>query len=131
MTIKQPCAHLVVVGDKPIENRSKPWPSTLDLPCRIGIHAGKGDHAGCWDALRASEAVPSVDVVYGALIGFVTVMGFHHADKCEHFKPDRLCHPSALPGMWHYELVDPEPLDEPIPMRGALGLWRLPEGVAA
>ncbi len=34
-------------------------------------------------------------------------------------------------GVWHWTLADPEPLDEPVPMRGYQGLWTIPEEVVA
>ena len=43
------------------------------------------------------------------------------------------CSPWAdmTPGMWHIELANPIALPEPVPCRGRLGLWTLPEHVAA
>lgn len=39
------------------------------------------------------------------------------------------CDPWAVRGQFHWELDDVRPLPDPVPCRGALGLWRLPEDV--
>jgi hypothetical protein len=81
-------------------------------------------------ALLDAEATP-VDVLkthvsLGALVGSVLVTGCHHADDCATW--DRgYCSLWAMPDQWHWELAGPEPLDEPIPIKGRLGLWRLPD----
>jgi hypothetical protein len=33
----------------------------------------------------------------------------------------------AIEGEWHWQLVDPQPLDEPIPCKGQLWLWQPPD----
>lgn len=73
---------------------------------------------------------------YGALAGSVTVTGCHHADECfwdgpyldsEYPEASHGCSPWAEPNRYHWTLADPQPLDEPIPMRGRQGLWRITE----
>lgn len=117
-------------------------------PFRLGIHAASQvapfrGHQAAWNALPHPEAVTLERK--GALVGWVTVTRQHHADKCRHDQPGSFplhvgrtrettvypqayCSPWALPDCWHYALADPVPLDEPVPMRGQTGLWRLPEG---
>lgn len=218
LTVRQPFADLIVAGWKPVENRTRPVPSTLPQwgrctecggrsvrareswprrtghPCRAGgphrfapdgpfpfrlwIHAGK-----TWDRLpdghpamnahmnlptpltciacgwigRIGSGEPPVpdcadvdrdgihDLVdprnrlgrTGVLLGSVTVTGCHHARDCVRDDDPQADHPKTVlcsrwaePGVWHWTLDDPQPLAEPIPMRGALGLWRLPSDVA-
>ena len=63
------------------------------------------------------------------------VTGCHHSDDCMH--PTYLvppggstgCSPWAVRGQWHIELGDVRPLADPVPCRGRLGLWWLPEDV--
>lgn len=90
----------------------------------------------------------------GVLLGSVEVTGCHHADECgdhpgctcpmtgdppswhhddcaAHDDAVRwYCSPWAEPDSWHWTLRDPQPLAEPIPMRGRQRLWTLPEGAA-
>lgn len=153
LTLWQPWAEPVVDGIKPIENRPKPWPLTVPLPARIGIHAGqfhshtrfRREQDKLRDVLRAagySSEHPqywSWEVTFGALLGFVTVVSFHHADQCWEFDDRRLigpgpegfhCSAFGFPDQYHYVLEDAVRLAQPVRMRGWQGLWRLPADVA-
>jgi hypothetical protein len=63
------------------------------------------------------------------------VTGCHHSDDC--MLPASVlpacgrtgCSPWAARGRHHIELAGVRPLAEPVPCKGALGLWRLPEDV--
>jgi hypothetical protein len=144
LTVRQPWADLLVAGVKDVENRTKPFPSTVTVPARIGIHAGA--------AMPPNYGGP--DTRLGALLGFVWVSGCHHADDCYAVghRPDDAgcncgvgpdghygyhepgcglepyCSPWAEPDRWHWTVADPEPLDKPVPMKGMLGLWTLNMG---
>jgi hypothetical protein len=72
----------------------------------------------------------------GAILGTVEVTGCHHALDCG--GRDRLpgrslrwhgCSPWAQAGQFHITLADPHPLAEPVPARGMLGLWTVPEDI--
>jgi hypothetical protein len=116
------------------------------FPFRLGIHAGR-EFADGW---KRETLAPGAFVLWhpkhgrkywvpqnrlGALLGFVTVTGCHHADECAVYSMDGAgdldyvplshCSPWAEPGCFHWTLADPEPLDVPVPMKGRLGLWRL------
>jgi hypothetical protein len=122
------------------------------FPFRLWIHAatkvdrGASDLAmdvwlgECWQEGRYEQ------YHLGALLGSVLVTGCHHADDCAHDRPGSFplhvgrtpattvypqdyCSLWAEPDVWHWTLADPEPLAEPIPMKGRLGLWRLPDDV--
>lgn len=158
LTLWQPYASLCVTPDpqdpakpvKPVENRGWPVPSTLELPVRIGIHAAKAmvwrdDAPEAWAAYQEHVGIvrdDRSDPEYyepwlGTLVGFATVTGCHPADECAMYVPSearpvyRYCSRWAQPDQYHWELADPQPLDEPIPMRGRQKLWRLPEAVVA
>lgn len=70
LTIKQPWARLIIIGEKPVENRG--WATSHRGP--LAIHAGKS-----WDAagalyLREHMGVyvpPKADHVFSALLGVV------------------------------------------------------------
>ena len=71
---------------------------------------------------------------FGAVVAVANVTGCHSGDLETVFgdgngglRPP--CSPWAIPGQWHIELADVRPLPEPVPAKGALGLWRLPEDV--
>lgn len=111
-------------------------------PFRLGIHAGKQrDDAAEWLAWRErAVATGKNGATYGALLGFVTVTGCHHADECVEVRHPlgvgalgtatvRHCSEWAESDCFHWTLADPEPLDAPIPMKGKQRLWRLPDGV--
>jgi hypothetical protein len=111
LTVKQPWAALIVAGIKDVENRS--WfPREDQLGQRILIHAGvKRDKDG-----KDCGAV-DYDDVKGALLGSVVLFDV---------VPDSLSD-WAVEGQWHWQLVDPQPLDEPIPCKGRLWLWQPPD----
>lgn len=146
LSIRQPWADLILRGYKDVENRNWPVPSTVDLPLRIGVHASKrhefGDGLDLYldvvgdqgSALLLFSTTPDRR---GALLGYVTVTGCHDFRSCPDVEWEwtsasgrtdtRLCSPWADPEGWHWTLADPVALREPIPMRGALGLWRMPD----
>jgi hypothetical protein len=72
----------------------------------------------------------------GAVIGVVDLVGAHHADRnaleCAHLGGrHQWCSLWAEPGIHHLVLANPRPLARPIPWRGALGLWRVPDELEA
>jgi hypothetical protein len=130
LTLTQPWATLVIDGAKRIETRSWRTPHRG----RLGIHAAKGfpveARATCMEppfahALglhRGWEDLPR-----GALLGFVELIdcvpttGIEVAciSEQEHDFGDYGA------GRWAWLLGEVEPLPEPIPMRGALSLWKI------
>lgn len=119
-------------------------------PFRLAIHAGKQDDSaatGAWEELARHRGGTSwlhgmatliAMLPRGALIGFVTVTGCHHASECVDTSTGELCSPWAdwrrvgqTSGVYHWVMADPVALDEPIPMRGRQGLWNLPDDVLA
>lgn len=113
LTVHQPWADLIIAGVKDTENRTWPPPSTVELPLRIGVHAGKQfDKAGNravqdWayavnEETRRRGEGPLLSPIKlmmefqrperrGVLVGFVTVTGWHYADKCDHICPEAGC----------------------------------------
>jgi hypothetical protein len=112
------------------------------FPFRLGIHAAakvqwpdldKPEWAA-WDALNLWD---NDQPGFGVLLGSVEVTGCHHADDCDKVDGDlvtawpdstdrgpRYCSRWAEPKRWHWTLADPQPLDQPVPAKGRLGLWR-------
>lgn len=150
LTVYQPYASLIVLGLKPVENRSwQPRPAHTAVLIgphqrvaageRIAIHAAKtaADDRVAWAAL-GGEPAPR-----GAVIGSVTIVETHRPDECRrtvgycprcHDSTDdhdcdvgarRYCSPHADPNACHWTFADPAALPEPVPMRGRQGLWRI------
>jgi hypothetical protein len=79
---------------------------------------------------RNSDLIP-----FGAVTAMLEVAGCHHSDECMFPASQELpgvrsgCSPWAARGQWHIETELIRTLPEPVPCRGNLGLWRLPEDV--
>lgn len=142
LTVQQPWAWAIIHGGKLIENRTANWSYRGPL----AIHAGQ----------RWSERGASSDLIhdawhqhgtfahpadardgwafhYGAILGVVDLVDVHPDVGC--------CRPWGESSyteaggkdrriVTHLVLENPRALGEPIPCRGALGLWTPPVGVA-
>lgn len=143
LSIRQPWADLILAGVKDVENRTWAIPSTVELPLRIGVHASQNydNHSDpqAWHALGAAWSRGPTGVRHriasegrtGALLGYVNVIGCHRHGSCDLYAVTPIerstCSRWAEPGdVWHWTLTDPEPLPEPIPLNGSLGLWKMP-----
>jgi hypothetical protein len=119
LSIRQPWAHAVAMGWKPVENRDwrKPNPG-LNFRGRVAIHASSGMTQDEYNSARATfaaagcECPPAHELVRGAIIGAATVVDIVK----EHDSP-WFFGPRAL------VLADAEMLPEPIPCDGALGFF--------
>lgn len=118
LTICQPWAWAIVHGPKRIENRT--WPTRHRGP--IAIHAGKSKAWLC-DELPDGTAVPTSQLVFGAVIGIAHLEDVVPVDQCGD-------DPFAG-GPWCWRLKNVIPLVEPVPCRGAQGLWIMPQDVLA
>ena len=59
------------------------------------------------------------ELVYGSALGIVLIYDAHHASECGGYG----CSSWADVDQWHIQLISPSPFPEPIPYKGALGLW--------
>lgn len=111
ITIKQPFANLIVDGIKDVENRSWPFPSTLDLPTTIAVHAGA----------RLDPKSSAEDLPRSCVVGLVDVVSCHRSDvvRCPRC---RTVSPWAIAGQHHWMLENPVKFAEPVPARGRMGL---------
>lgn len=125
LTIKQPWASLIIFGGKDIENREWEAPSTL-VGRRIAIHSSKKMQqadiddatALCYDRGLPDFNLKPMDYATGSIIGVVTLKACARHSQSPWFV-----------GTWGFELADPRPLPRPIPMRGQLGFWEIPDDV--
>lgn len=105
LTVRQPWAWEMIHGDKRIENRT--WPTRYRGP--LLIHAAVAPY-------RPTDP-KYFGLVFGAAIGLVDVIDcVPLADVADQ--------PFAC-GPWCWVTADPRPLTQPVPCKGALGLWRL------
>lgn len=133
LTMQQPWATAIIHLGKSPENRSRNIAG--GHRGTIAIHAGKRlDEAGFDDPLIADGTLSrylaeNSDVVdpfgLGKVIGVANLVSVHH--DSDHGPPP--CSPWAQRGLWHLQLEQPRALAEPVPCRGALGLWNLPSDV--
>lgn len=133
ITVRQPWAWAIVHGGKDVENRTR---SLGPYRGPVAIHAGLADvefgdymavlrHAGC-----QVPKVPDIEERRGVVLGVVDLIDVHCSVDCWDWNPseqkDDYCSPWAMPG-WHLVLANPRPLPRPIPWRGQLGLWTVPD----
>ena len=139
LTLTQPWASLVSIGAKKVETRS--WRTGYRGP--LAIHAAKGwtadDRALLWepDFRRALEPtglvdyrVPHLHLPLGAIVATA------HLVSCVRTEDDtveatELAFGNYSPGRWAWSLIRVHALPEPIPCKGALGLWAVPAEIAA
>jgi hypothetical protein len=135
LTVRQPWAAAIIWHGKCVENRSRP----VSYRGPLLIHAGLAEPE--WGEFLMVSNTASTPPTWteerrtrGAILGIVTVDGCHHAADCR--PPDRqdgrrpryrTCSPWAQVDQFHWMLTDPWPLAEPVPARGMLGLWNVPE----
>ena len=147
LTVRQPWCWSIMYGGKAVENRT--WEIKYRGP--LWLHAGarsRWDGAGerfplvrleweqhvrripGWPGLPAGDVLltrKATLIPFGAVTALVDVTGCHHADQCEW----QGCNPWSARGQFHIELANVRPLPDPVPCRGMLGLWRLPDDVDA
>jgi hypothetical protein len=123
ITVRQPWAHAIIFMGKTVENRS--WSTSYRGP--LLIHAGKAYDREAWhDALDARRSHDGFDanLPRGVILGVVRLAGVHGSDDCT-----GRCTSWSIRDQYHWELVNPRAFPEPIPAKGALGLWTPPADV--
>jgi len=122
LSIRQPWAWLIVHGWKDIENRT--WRTRVRG--RLLIHAAKGmTNREYLDAIEFAHAacgvpIPSLptheQLHRGAIIGSANLV-----DCVNHSDSPWFCGPMG------FVLRDPAPLVRPVPFRGSLGMFDVPD----
>ncbi len=112
ITIRQPWASLIMAGIKTVENRT--WRTSYRGP--LLIHAGAGTDREAM--ARYGHLLPGWPA--GVILGTVDLTG------CVRDHPS----PWAEPDCWNWLLARPRPLAVPVPARGRLGLWDVPDALA-
>lgn len=121
LTICQPYAHLIVRGEKRVENRE--WPTSYRG--RILIHAGK---SRAWLEPEDERMFATLNdpLVFGAIVGAATLVDVLHIDRIQAGEYDH-AHPwlrahEHTNGTWCWILADVQRLI-PVPFKGSLGLF--------
>ena len=158
ITVRQPYAWAITLGSKDVENRSRNIAGSYRGP--IAIHAALKADEEALRSLPGlpPNGIPRI-FDYGAIIGVADLVDVHDAEDCwtadmrrvrDLYANDReaydalpttaaggligktrMCSPWSLPSSQHLVLVNPRPLPTPIPCRGRLGLWTVPDDIAA
>ena len=130
LTIRQPWCSAIAFGDKRVENRSKPTAYRGLLAIHAGLTVDWDAAEKAWPAAGLAPYVAgaprkawTASLPLGAVIAVAELTGCHDATYAEGCS----CSPWAQPRSWHWQLTDVRPLSEPVPCKGMLGLWRLPE----
>lgn len=121
ITVRQPWAWQIIHQRKDVENRTRNIAGSYRGP--VAIHAAQkyDDDAMARLPMHAPEWVTEPRVFYpGVILGVVDLVDVVEVSTSEW----------AQPGMKHLVLENPRALTEPIPCKGALGLWTLPVDVA-
>src|SRR6476661_5362260 len=147
LTLTQPWATLVAVGENSIETRS--WGTSYRGP--LSIHSAKGFPRDARELCRMSPYrgrlrrhgyADALSLPLGALIAvaeLVDVMKFTRGSlrdvraraKRRELPPHEADFGDFSPGRYGWVLTDVRALREPIPARGMLGLWEVPEDTQA
>jgi len=138
LTLTQPWATLVAIGDKHIETRS--WQTHYRGP--LAIHAAKGIPKGARDwflennyasMVLAGQGVHWATDLYnlprGMVIATCTLADIERADSTfvETLSDQEFAFGDYSEGRFAWHLTGVTMLPEPIPAKGSLGLWEWSE----
>lgn len=147
ITVKPPWSWAIAHAGKTVENRSRGASYRGPLAIHAGLSwsdAGMRDQRvrDSWSAAGlptllargrfSFEPFPSRrEVAYGAVVAVAELVDSHpDAGCCQPWGDARYDEGTEQATVHHLVLADIRPLAEPLPCRGALGLWKLPPDVA-
>lgn len=140
LSLLQPWASLVIVGAKRWETRSWRAPRWV-ISQTIAIHASKkfGEEERTQTLepsfsgpLKADGLITLGDVPRGVILGTVRVQSCWEVEGIRHeLSETEREYGNYFDGRFAWELVDLRRLVQPIPARGALGLWPVPPEIEA
>lgn len=136
LTVRQPWASAIFWG-KDIENRSQLW----GYRGQIAIHAAATDSQAGWDSPLVRDAFGGRVDIEGRTVPRSAILGTVELVDCHPDGPG-CCRPwgessyvehggRVRSNVTHLVFENAVLLDEPIPCRGALGLWTLPTDIVA
>ncbi len=126
LTIKQPWAQLVMKGGKDIENREWPCHYRGHIAITASAKIDKAEVFSACDFMKSWIPKFSTRIFMdeamrhpvGCALGTVEIYGCVTDSDRPWFQ-----------GRYGFLLRDPRPLATPIPIKGKLGLWELPEDI--
>lgn len=133
LTICQPYAHLIITGEKRVENRT--WPTNFRGP--MLIHAGKSRD---WldlnhdESLDLSCEIPLSEMAFGAVVGVATMTDCVTLDNVRRFASTGhgirtglrwMTRHEHTEGPWCWVLDNVRRFPEPVTYRGAQGLFEI------
>jgi len=124
ISIRQPWAELILQGRKSIELRT--WETKIRG--RIAIHAGKKVKQAACEQYGLDPAI----LPRGALVGYVDIAEVIQFDEqtWEELRNEHLA-AGGFPGdLVGWRLANPERLPEPVPMRGRMGFFNVPDDLS-
>ena len=113
-TVRQPWAHLIMSGQKDVENRAQRTKYQGRVAVRVSSTMDASDQANVRKYKLNPEKLPR-----GVVIGTVELY------DCVR-NSERRC---AQPGMWHWLLKNPRPLKKHKRMKGWLGLFPMKRAI--
>lgn len=127
LSVKQPWAWAITDLDKRRENRT--WkPPRWIIGKTVALHASKNDDQHGYSAIKkiTDGIAPPMDLPRGVVVATFKIAGFEDANDLNPFTDD---FDKWLFGPYGWILADVQKLPEPIPCRGTLGLWDVPQEI--
>lgn len=146
LSIRQPWLWAICRGGKTVENRTDSRGTEtavrkFDRPGRIYLHASSR-----WADVAAEERVgrlappeafetrnlqdPAL-FANGGIVAAAHIQSVHASTSCYDPHAGRFCSPWADPSSAHLVITDVHVLPIAVPCPGALGLWTVPDDIAA
>lgn len=120
LTICQPYAHLIVIGEKRVENRL--WHTRYRGP--LAIHAGKSLE---W----MGGEKPPPDMAFGAIVGIADIVDCIDIFEIQIGNYDEkypwIADHKHVHGPWCFVLENVRHINVPVPWKGAQGFWNVPD----
>lgn len=138
ITLIQPWASLIALGEKQYETRS--WPTSYRGP--IAIHAGRRTKQAETfidemvydfpDPFYNQRLYKADDFHFGAIIAVAVLDDcFRTNAKLPYISEQERGLGDWTPGRWAWRIEDITVLEQPIPMSGKQGLWDVPTEIEA
>src|SRR5260221_558702 len=124
LSVQPPWSWAITWAGKTVENRT--WLTTYRG--EVAVHASKKLDSDALEDWRIVEAItrpgaPRLRYDFGCIVAVAEIRTCHWPADC------RTCSPWAVEGQYHFVLGGVRPLAEPVPARGMLGLWPVPEDI--
>jgi len=119
LSVRQPWAYLIVTGEKPVENRS--WSSSYFGPLLIHAALTPDPEGARWvrEHFPKIKLPPLGELTYGAIMGSVRMLGGSWTDESSPW----------FTGPYGFIFDRAQIFPAPIPYKGQLGFFEVPEGV--